>query len=132
MIEPIFEAADLSLTGGEPRIHEQVSAGSGKTVFVHVCRDCGTEPCLTFERVPGVVGVHGGTFDDPSRFEIRPDNARHIFLGAARQGTVIPPHLATFGGHFATYEGVPHEPTAFHEPTVFHEPWTVGQGSPER
>jgi hypothetical protein len=118
LVEPIFKEGDFEVTSGEPQVYAQVSEGSGKKVFIHFCPDCGTKVFLTFERMTGIVGVYGGTFDDPDWFDISPENARHIFTGSAQRGTVIPPHLKTFEGNAMSYEGVPNEPTVFHEPCV--------------
>ncbi len=57
--------AALKILTGTPKVYDQVSAGSGKTVHVHFCGDCGTRLWLSFERFPGAVGIYAGTFDDP-------------------------------------------------------------------
>jgi hypothetical protein len=44
-----------------------------------------------------VVGVYGGTFDNPDWFERSGDTTKHIFLDAAQRGTVIPAHVNTSG-----------------------------------
>jgi hypothetical protein len=79
-------------------------------VHVHFCPDCGTKLYLSFERFPDAVGVYGGTFDDPDWVEIRPDNAKHIFVGVGRHDTVIPAGMPAFEEHAMTKEGAPLEP----------------------
>ncbi|MFN0113741.1 MAG: GFA family protein [Paracoccaceae bacterium] len=116
MVEPIFERDALSVLTGAPSVYDHVSAGSGKLVHVHFCRDCGTKLWLTFERFPDAVGVYAGTFDDPCWFPIQPETSKHIFLGAARRDTVIPPGLPTFREHATANDGMPLEPTIFASP----------------
>ena len=115
MVEPIFEAENLALLCGSPKVYEQVSVGSGKSVFVHFCPDCGTKLWLSFERFPDVVGVYAGTFDDPCWFPIAPASSKHIFLDAARSDVVIPAGLPTFAEHATTADGVAQEATVFDE-----------------
>ncbi len=123
MIEPGFNRADFTVLLGTPRSYEHVSEGSGKKVFLHFCADCGTKLFMTFERFPDEVGIYPGTLDDPNWFEIRPENSKHLFLGVARHGTLIPPHVGTFPEHARTLEGAPLEPT------VYEEPHLIGPGS---
>ncbi len=84
-------------------------------VDVHFCGNCGTKLFLTFERFPDVVGVYGGTFDDPNWFERSAETARHIFLSAAQHGTVIPAGISWFEQHATTNQGGPIEPQVFDE-----------------
>lgn len=115
MVEPIFEADNFTVLHGSPKTYEQVSAGSGKAVFVHFCPDCGTKLWLSFERFPDAVGVYAGTFDDPCWFPIEPASSKHIFLGVARTDTIVPPGLSTFSEHATTNEGTPQKATVFDE-----------------
>ena len=123
MVEPIFEKADFVLLSGEPRVYEHVSKASGKKLFIHFCTDCGTHTHLFLERWPDEVGVYAGTFDDPNWFEITPENSKHIFLGVAIHGTMIPPDVPAFEEHARTLENVPIAPTVFRQ--------AVAVGSPE-
>ena len=120
LVEPIFDEADFAVTRGDARIYEHISQGSGKRVYIHFCATCGTKLYLTFERFADVVGVFGGTFDDPNWFERTPANSKHIFLSVAQHGTVIPHGVNTFPEHAMTNEGAPIEPT------VLSEPKTIG------
>ena len=90
LVEPIFDARDFSIIKGTPKNYTHTSEGSGKAVYIHFCDNCGTKLFLTFERFADVVGVYGGTFDDPNWFDITPENSKHIFLGVAQRGTVNP------------------------------------------
>lgn len=113
MVEPIFDRDALTTQTGDAAIYDHVSEGSGKTVHVHFCRDCGTKLWLTFERFPDVVGVYAGTFDQPCWFPIDPGTSKHIFLGVARSDTVIPTDLPTFTRHATEPDGTPNVPTIF-------------------
>ncbi len=70
LVEPIFEKPALEVIAGKPKTYSHRSEGSGKIVDIHFCAVCGTKLFLTFERFPEVVGLYGGTFDDPNWFEI--------------------------------------------------------------
>jgi hypothetical protein len=87
-------------------------------VHVHFCGACGTRLYLTFERFTEVCGVYAGTFDDPNWFVIGPDNAKHIFIEAARHDTILPPGLAAFGQHAMRNDGTPLKPVVFDQPHV--------------
>lgn len=113
MVEPIFGKEDFCLPKGSPKIYDQTSTGSGKTVHVHFCGDCGTKLWLSFERFPDAIGIYAGTFDDPCWFAIDPALSKHIFLGVARSDTVIPAGLPTFVEHATTNDGMAQEATVF-------------------
>jgi hypothetical protein len=118
LVEPIFRRTDFEVTKGTATSYRHRSEGSGKIVNVHFCQKCGTKLYLTFERFPDVVGVYGGTFDDPNWFERSAENSRHIFLGVAQRGTVIPAGVKTFREHATTNAGEPIEPMIFDRPHV--------------
>jgi hypothetical protein len=118
LVEPIFAKSDFTVTAGEPHVYRHRSAGSGKLVYVHFCARCGTKLYLSFERFPDVVGVFGGTFDDPDWFERSAQNSRHIFLSVAQRGTVIPAGINCYAEHATRNDGAPAEPTVFAEPHV--------------
>ncbi|WP_425406284.1 GFA family protein [Hwanghaeella sp.] len=122
LVEPIFDKADFSLVKGEAKVYRHLSEGSGKWVYVHFCDVCGTKLFLTFDRFKDVVGVYGGTFDDPNWFERSPDNSKHIFLAAAQHGTVIPPGVNTYDEHATTNDGTPIEPHVLSEPMIVSRP----------
>ncbi len=118
LVEPIFGKSDFAVISGEPKVYRQRSEGSGKMVDVHFCRDCGTKLFLTFERFPDAVGAYGGTFDDPNWFERSAAKTRHIFVGVAQRGTIIPAGIKYFEAHAMTNNGDPVEPRVFDEPHV--------------
>ena len=116
LVEPIFDASEFSMTEGRPKQYKHISEGSGKDVYIHFCDTCGTKLFLTFERFEGIVGLYGGTLDDPNWLEITPQNSKHIFLGVAQKGTIIPPHINTFVEHATKNDGSPLEPEVFDQP----------------
>jgi hypothetical protein len=116
MVEPIFQRGDFAVTAGTPTTYVQRSEGSGKVVTIHFCATCGTKLFLSFERFPDVIGVYGGTFDDPNWFEVTPDNSRYIFLDVARHGTIIPPGVKTYSEHALRNDGTPAEAGVFDAP----------------
>ena len=118
MVEPIFDRQDFEITLGKPKTYTHTSEGSGKEVHIHFCDTCGTKLFLTFERFEDAVGVYGGTFDDPNWYDLTPENSKHIFLGVAQRGTVIPPHTNTFVEHATENDGTPIAPTVFELPRI--------------
>ena len=118
LVEPVFTKADVLLTAGAPSVYGHRSEGSGKIVNVHFCARCGTKIYLTFERFPDVVGVYGGTFDDPNWFARSESTTKHIFLDMAQQGTVIPAQVNTFRQHAASSTGEAIAPTVYDQPHV--------------
>ncbi len=125
LVEPIFERTAFAVTEGQPKTYDHRSGGSGKIVTIHFCDKCGTKIFLGFERFTDVIGVFGGTFDDPNWFERAPENTRHIFLDVAQHGTVVPARMPTYGQHATLNDGTPLQP-------VIHEqPHTVVQRKPK-
>lgn len=113
LVEPIFGAQGILMIDGIPKTYVHVSAGSGKDVHIHFCDTCGTKLFLTFERFADVIGVYAGTFDDPNWFDIAPATSKHIFLGVAQRGAIIPPHVNTFVAHATEADGSPIAPKVF-------------------
>ncbi|MBI5321314.1 GFA family protein [Bradyrhizobium sp.] len=116
MVEPIFERTNFAMTAGTPAIYALASKGSGKRVSINFCATCGTRLFLAFERFPDILGVYGGTFDDPDWFERTPLTSRHIFLDSARQGTIIPAGVRAYREHTMLNDGTPVEPVIFEQP----------------
>ncbi len=118
LVEPIFAKSDFAITRGTAATYDHQSEGSGKRVTIHFCGTCGTKILLSFERFEDVVGVYGGTFDDPNWFERSGEAAKHIFLDAAQHGTVIPPGVNTYREHAMTNADEPVDPAVFEKPHV--------------
>lgn len=117
-MEPIFEETEFAFTLGAPKLYHHCSEGSGKMISIHFCDTCGTKLLYSFERFPGVVGIFGGTFDDPQWLEWHGGNSKHIFLETALHGTVVPAGIPTYVRHATTSEGEPEEATVFASPHV--------------
>lgn len=120
LVEPIFDRAAFDITDGTAARYEHTSEGSGKQVTISFCATCGTKLFLEFERWPDIIGVYGGTFDDPNWFPHTGDGVKHIFLDVARHGTVVPAGIDTFGQHATEADGTPITPT------VLSAPQTIG------
>ncbi len=118
MVEPVFDLENLRIIRGEPATYDHRSAGSGKIVHIHFCRNCGTKIYLSFERYLGMCGIYAGTFDDPNWFAIEPENSRHIFIDEARHETILPAGVKAFGQHVMLNDGTPLEPVLFNHPHV--------------
>ena len=119
MVEPIFSKDSFAITAGTETIYSHASEGSGKQVHVHFCQSCGTKVRLSFERFPDAIGVYAGTFDDPNWFDQTPDNTKHIFLGMAQRGTIVPAGFNCFEEHAMTNEGVTLPPRRYDQPKTF-------------
>jgi hypothetical protein len=115
LVEPIFEKISFEIVSGLPTTYTQASAGSGKRVTINFCSTCGTKLFLELERFPAIIGVYGGTFDDPNWFNRSPQNTRHIFLDSAQIGTIIPAGFRTFRQHTILDDGTSVVPMVFEE-----------------
>lgn len=118
LVEPVFKAPAFNVIVGTPKTYILRSEGSGKIVTIYFCPECGTKVFMRFERFPDVVGVFGGTFDDPNWFERSPENSKHIFLAFAQKGTIIPAGFNTFRGHHYANDGSLNEPFVYRDHTV--------------
>jgi len=114
-VEPVFQRGDFEVTQGAPKTYDHRSEGSGKVLTINFCATCGTKLFLDLERFPDVVGVYGGTFDDPNWFERPAGICKHIFLDSAQHGTVVPAGVKTFGQYSMLQDGTQVEPVIFEE-----------------
>ena len=118
LVEPIFAKTEFHVTARVPKTYDTISAGSGKRVTIHFCGTCGTRVMLGFERFPDHVGTFAGTFDDPGKLGLSSDIVRHLFTGAAQDGTVLPAGVQLFHEHAFRADGSLNEPRILAEPTV--------------
>jgi hypothetical protein len=109
LLEPVWREQDFKITAATPRRYEARSRGSGKRLTLHFCETCGTKLFQTMERFEGVVGVYGGTLDDPSVAAQAPQTWR-IFLDDAQKGTVVPPGVDLWRQHRLDNDGTVAEP----------------------
>jgi hypothetical protein len=118
LVEPIFKRDTVVFSGTPARSYDHQSDGSGKRVSVKFCGQCGTTLCLDLERFPSVLGMCGGTFDDPNWFERGPEKCQHIFTRSAQNGVVLPAGVPMFTEHALRADGTPNQPTVLAEPRV--------------
>lgn len=118
MQETLFPMESLQVTCGKTKTYTHISEGSGKSIFVNFCENCGTKLYLTFERFPTIVGVYSGTFDDPDWYSRTPENTQYFFLKNAPIGTMIPAGFEVFHEHYWQSEGIPAKTQVFDAHTV--------------
>lgn len=118
LVEPIFAATDFVIISGTANSYDHVSSGSGKRVTVHFCDTCGCNIYLSFERFPDVIGLFGGTLDDPNWFQRGSTNMRHIFTRSAQQGVVLPAGIEIYAEHAINQDGSANQPTIYGKPMV--------------
>jgi len=99
LLEPIFFKKDFAVTRGTPKTFDYRSDMSAKLLHINFCANCGTKLFQTFERFPEVVGVFGGTFDNPNWFSRTPENTRHIFVDSALKGDLLPADFTLYHQH---------------------------------
>jgi hypothetical protein len=129
LVEPIFRREDVAFFGA-PRIYDHRSDSSNKRVSLNFCGRCGTTLYLDLERFPDILGLCGGTFDDPNWFDRGPGKCRHIFTRSAQNGVVLPAGLETFREHAFQTDGTPNEPIVLaHALVVAHDNTTSTSGT---
>jgi hypothetical protein len=110
LVEPIFRREDIVFSGSAPRTYDHQSDTSRKRVSLNFCGRCATTIYLDLERFPGILGVLGGTFDDPNWFDRNQGRCRHIFTRSAQNGVVLPPGVDTYSEHALRLDGSANEP----------------------
>jgi hypothetical protein len=118
LVEPIFKQENAMFLGAAPNVYEHRSNGSGRLVSVHFCGWCGTHLMLSFERFGDVVGMCGGTFDDPNWFDRGPGRERHIFTRSAQKGVLLPADIEIYNGHAIALDGTPNHARVLTEPSA--------------
>ena len=112
-VEAIFGKADVVLSGEKPRSYDHQSELNNKRVTLNFCGACGTTVFLDIERVPDIIIICVGTFDDPNWFDRSQVKIRHTFTQYAQEGVVLPPNTNTHEGPFRQSDGTPNEPVVF-------------------
>lgn len=87
-----FKQEDIEFLQGEVRELEHRSDESGRWLRMTFCPKCGTTVAHTAEVRPGMRTIAGGTFDEPSWFNID----RHIWVQSKLPWVVIPEGVATY------------------------------------
>ena len=77
---------------------------------LHFCGGCATTFYLDLERFPAILGLCGGTFDDPDWFDRGTDECRHIFTGSAQNGVTLPSGYRLYDKHAMQADGAPNQP----------------------
>ena len=111
LVEPIFSKEDVVFQGTAPKTYDHQSDASRKRVTLNFCGRCGTTICLDLERFPDILGLCGGTFDDPNWFDRSKDNCRHIFTRSAQEGVILPPGVDLYEEHALKLDGTLNHPT---------------------
>jgi hypothetical protein len=110
LVEPIFRKPDVIFHGTPAKAYEHRSDTSLKRVTLNFCGRCGTTVCLDLERFPEILGLCGGTFDDPDWFERTPGKCRHIFTRSTQKGVVLPAGVDLYEAHALGIDGTPNAP----------------------
>jgi len=63
------------------------------------------------ERFPDILGICGGTFDDPNWFDLARSTYRHIFVRSAQRGVILPAGVDLFAEHALRLDGSANQPT---------------------
>jgi hypothetical protein len=121
LVEPIFRREDVVFHGTPAKTYEHRSDSSQKRVTLNFCGRCATTIYLDLERFSDILGLCGGTFDDPNWFDRSKDKCRHIFTRSAQAGVILPPDMKLYEGHALQLDGTPNQPTVLaHALTVSH------------
>jgi hypothetical protein len=114
----MFKRADVVFSGDKPRTYDHRSDSSHKRIILNFCGRCGTTLYLDLERFPDLLGLCGGTFDDPNWFNRNPGKYRHIFTRSAQEGIVLPAGVDTYEAHAMQIDGTPNRPVVFAHPVL--------------
>jgi hypothetical protein len=106
LVEPVFLKANVEIESGAVSTYEHRSPDHGRTLTVNFCPKCGTNVGLLFERFPSVMGICGGTFDDPTWFKAD----RHIFIETAVPWMIFPRSVDCYVRHAVRIDGAPEKP----------------------
>lgn len=117
LVEAMFPREDLEVTSGDSKVHERKSEGSGKSIHIHFCDNCGTKLFTNFERYDHISGVFSGTFDNVNWFPRTPQTTFYFFLGEMPDGMVSPAGFNVYYGHSLKLDGRNNTPQRFDKPT---------------
>ena len=110
LVEPISMREHVVFDGRPTSTCDHQSDSSGKRVTLHFCGGCATTFYLDLERFPAILGLCGGTFDDPDWFDRGTDECRHIFTGSAQNGVTLPSGYRLYDKHAMQADGAPNQP----------------------
>jgi hypothetical protein len=101
-VEPVFNEAQVKLSGGPLSHYRHLSDESGRWLEQQFCPSSGTNIGLTLEWRPGLRIIEAGTFDDPSWISAKRHPFRYIFMRSAQDWSDVPAGAAQYEQHFAT------------------------------
>ena len=81
-----FDDNDVRFNDAPRAVHELHSDTSGRWIRNEFCPACGTTVSWTLQMRPGLRAIAGGSFDDPSWYEV----ACHIWTRSARPDMCYP------------------------------------------
>jgi hypothetical protein len=110
LVEPIFMREHVVFEGRPTATYDHRSDSSQQRVTLHFCGRCATTLYLDLERFPAILGLCGGTFDDPNWFDRGADNCRHIFTHSAQNGVTLPSGYRLYDKHAMQLDGTPNQP----------------------
>jgi hypothetical protein len=93
------------------RTYEHRSDSGGRRITLNFCGRCGTALSQDLERFPDILGLCGGTFDDPNWFDLAQGTYRHIFIRSAHWGIVLPAGVDLYEEHAVKLDGSQNQPT---------------------
>jgi len=80
---------DVKFNQGKLQSFEFHSSESGRWLRNQFCPVCGATVSWTLELRPGLIGISGGTYDNPDWFKIK----AHIWTDSARSDMLYPNHV---------------------------------------
>ena len=110
---PAFKKADVVFSGKKPRTYDHQSDESNMRITLNFCGTCGTTVFYDLERAPDILGLFGGTFDDPNWFDRSQGKCRHIFTRSAQEGVVLPPNIDTYEANWRQMDGTLNQSVVF-------------------
>ncbi|PRY71405.1 GFA family protein [Marivita geojedonensis] len=105
LVEHCFTKDEIEVLVGVPSVYVHVSEGSGKEVYLHFCRECGTHLFLTFERWEDTMNIFTTTLDLPHGVRFDAETLQYLFLDAAQSGTITPKGFHAFDAHCEPADG---------------------------
>jgi hypothetical protein len=100
-VEPVFDSANVAITGGPLTRYRHISDTSGRWLELAFCPTCGTNIGFMLQWRPGAMIIDAGTFDEPGWIRADRHRFRHIFLRSAQKWSTVPEGVEKYEEHFA-------------------------------
>lgn len=107
LVEHCFTKDEIEILQGVPSVYTHISEGSGKEVYLHFCRDCGSHLFLTFQRFENTMNIFTTSFDTPQDVGFETGTLRYLYLDTAQSGTITPKGFRAYDGHCDPADGSP-------------------------